>query len=101
MSENRAFADTVCPGGTERYHYYEKHKNRAFLNNAGRKSVADDGNSHDYQPAYHDDLQSRRYVFIGMRDDPYKVAASSLVAVLFFMLNSLANLFGVGGGSLM
>ena len=39
--------------------------------------------------------------FIGMSDDPYKVAASSLVAVLFFMLNSLANLFGVGGGSLM
>ena len=31
--------------------------------------------------------------FIGMSEDPYKVAASSLVAVLFFMLNSLANLF--------
>ena len=39
--------------------------------------------------------------FIGMSEDPYKVAASSLVAVLFFMLNSLANLFGIGGGSLM
>lgn len=39
--------------------------------------------------------------FIGMSDDPYKVAAASLVGVLFFMLNSLANLFGVGGGSLL
>ena len=39
--------------------------------------------------------------FIGMSNDPYKVAAASVVAVLFFMLNSLANLFGVGGGSLL
>lgn len=37
--------------------------------------------------------------FIGMTDDPYKVAASSLVAILFFIMNSFANLFGVGGGS--
>ena len=35
--------------------------------------------------------------FIGMSNDPYKVAAASVVGVLFFMLNSLANLFGVGG----
>jgi len=39
--------------------------------------------------------------FIGMSNDPYKVAAASLVSVLFFMLNSLSNLFGVGGGSLL
>lgn len=39
--------------------------------------------------------------FIGLSEDPYKVAAASLVGVLFFMLNSLANLFGVGGGSLL
>lgn len=39
--------------------------------------------------------------FIGMSNDPYKIAAASVVAVLFFMLNSLANLFGVGGGSLL
>lgn len=39
--------------------------------------------------------------FIGMSEDPYKVAAASIVAVLFFMLNALANLFGVGGGSLL
>ena len=39
--------------------------------------------------------------FIGMSNDPYKVAAASIVAVLFFMLNSLSNLFGVGGGSLL
>jgi len=39
--------------------------------------------------------------FIGLSDDPYKIAAASLVGVLFFMLNSLANLFGVGGGSLL
>ena len=39
--------------------------------------------------------------FIGMSNDPYKVAAASIVGVLFFMLNSLANLFGVGGGSLL
>lgn len=40
-------------------------------------------------------------LFIGMTNDPYKVAAASLVGVLFFMLNSLSNLFGVGGGSLL
>ena len=39
--------------------------------------------------------------FIGMSNDPYKVAAASIVAVLFFMLTSLSNLFGVGGGSLL
>ena len=39
--------------------------------------------------------------FIGLTNDPYKVAAASVVSVLFFMLTSLANLFGVGGGSLM
>ncbi|MBQ3065938.1 MAG: MATE family efflux transporter [Clostridia bacterium] len=39
--------------------------------------------------------------FIGMSNDPYKVAAAGLVGILFFMLNSLANLFGVGGGSLL
>lgn len=39
--------------------------------------------------------------FIGMSNDPYKVAAASIVGVLFFMLNSLSNLFGVGGGSLL
>ena len=39
--------------------------------------------------------------FIGMTNDPYKVAAASVVTVLFFILTSLANLFGVGGGSLM
>ena len=40
-------------------------------------------------------------VFIGMSGDPYKVAAASVVGVLFFMLSALANLFGVGGGSLL
>ena len=39
--------------------------------------------------------------FIGMSNDPYKVAAASIVGVLFFMLNALSNLFGVGGGSLL
>ena len=39
--------------------------------------------------------------FVGMSEDPYKVAAASVVSVLFFMLNALANLFGVGGGSLL
>lgn len=39
--------------------------------------------------------------FIGLSNDPYKIAAASVVAVLFFMLNALANLFGVGGGSLL
>lgn len=40
-------------------------------------------------------------LFIGMSNDPYKVAAASVVSSLFFMLNALANLFGVGGGSLL
>lgn len=39
-------------------------------------------------------------MFIGMSDDPYKVAAASLAGVLFYIMNALANLFGVGGGSL-
>lgn len=39
--------------------------------------------------------------FIGRTNDPYKVAAASVVSILFFILTSLANLFGVGGGSLM
>lgn len=40
-------------------------------------------------------------LFIGMSDDPYKVAAASLTGVLFFIMNALANLFGIGGGSLL
>ena len=39
--------------------------------------------------------------FIGMSNDPLKVAAAGVVGVLYFMLNGLANLFGVGGGSLL
>lgn len=38
--------------------------------------------------------------FIGKTNDPYKVAAASLAYVLFFVMNALSNLFGVGGGSL-
>mgnify|MGYP002861105539 CR=1 FL=1 len=38
--------------------------------------------------------------FIGQTNDPYKVAATSMAYVLFFLLNALANLFGIGGGSL-
>ena len=34
-------------------------------------------------------------VFIGMSNDPNKVAAASVVGILFFMLNALSNLFGV------
>ena len=40
-------------------------------------------------------------LFIGMTNDPYKVAAASVVTVLFFIVTAFANLFGVGGGSLM
>ncbi|MBQ9941510.1 MAG: cation transporter [Christensenellaceae bacterium] len=39
--------------------------------------------------------------FIGQTDDPYKVAASSLALTVFIMTVVLANLFGVGGGTLM
>lgn len=38
--------------------------------------------------------------FIGQTNDPYKVAAASLAYVLFFIMNALSNLFGIGGGSL-
>ena len=38
--------------------------------------------------------------FIGQTDDPYMVAASSLVLTVFLMTTALANLFGVGGGTL-
>lgn len=38
--------------------------------------------------------------FIGRAGNPYMVAASSLVLTVFLMAGALANLFGVGGGSL-
>lgn len=38
--------------------------------------------------------------FIGKTDNPYMVAASSLVLTVFLMASALANLFGVGGGNL-
>ena len=38
--------------------------------------------------------------FIGRTNDPYKVAAATISFILMFMINALANLFGVGGGSL-
>ena len=39
--------------------------------------------------------------FIGRTNNPYMVAASSLVLTVFLMAGALSNLFGVGGGSLM
>lgn len=38
--------------------------------------------------------------FIGSTEDPYKVAAATLAYTLFFILNALSNLFGIGGGTL-
>ena len=38
--------------------------------------------------------------FIGRTDNPYMVAAASLVATVFLMTSAVSNLFGVGGGSL-
>lgn len=38
--------------------------------------------------------------FIGRTGNPLMVAAASLTYTLFFVMNSLSNLFGVGGGSL-
>ena len=38
--------------------------------------------------------------FIGQTNNPYMVAASSLVLTVFLMSTALANLFGVGGGTL-
>ncbi len=38
--------------------------------------------------------------FIGRTNDPYKVAAVSVVFVLYFVMSSLSNLFGIGGSSL-
>lgn len=38
--------------------------------------------------------------FIGKTNNPYMVAASSLVLTIFLMTAALANLFGVGGGNL-
>lgn len=38
--------------------------------------------------------------FIGQTNNPYMVAASSLVLTIFLMTSAIANLFGVGGGSL-
>lgn len=38
--------------------------------------------------------------FIGRTNDPYKIAAVSLLYVLVAIMGGLSNLFGVGGGSL-
>ena len=38
--------------------------------------------------------------FIGQTDNPYMVAAASLVSTVFLMITGLSNLFGVGGGNL-
>ena len=38
--------------------------------------------------------------FIGQTNNPYMVAASSLVLTVFMMTTAIANLFGVGGGTL-
>lgn len=38
--------------------------------------------------------------FIGQTNNPYMVAASSLVLPVFMMTTAVANLFGVGGGTL-
>ena len=38
--------------------------------------------------------------FIGQTNNPYMVAASSLVLTVFMMTTALVNLFGVGGGTL-
>ena len=38
--------------------------------------------------------------FIGQTDNPYMVAASSLVLTIFLMTSAIAALFGTGGGSL-
>ena len=38
--------------------------------------------------------------FIGMTDNPYMVAATSLVVTVYLLTAGVANLFGVGGGSL-
>lgn len=38
--------------------------------------------------------------FIGMTDNPYMVAASSLVGTVYLLTAGIANLFSVGGGSL-
>ncbi|MPM27147.1 Multidrug export protein MepA [bioreactor metagenome] len=38
--------------------------------------------------------------FVGRTNNPYMVAAVSVAYTLFFVLNALSNLFGVGGGSL-
>lgn len=38
--------------------------------------------------------------FIGQTNNPYMVAASSLVLTVFMMTTALSNLFGVGGGTL-
>jgi putative MATE family efflux protein len=39
-------------------------------------------------------------LYIGQTGNPYMVAAVSLSFVLFFILNAIGNLFGIGGGSL-
>ena len=38
--------------------------------------------------------------FIGMTDNPYMVAGSSLVGTVYLLTAGIANIFGVGGGSL-
>lgn len=39
--------------------------------------------------------------FIGQTNDPYMVAAAVMVATVFLMVQTIANIFGVGGGNLL
>lgn len=39
--------------------------------------------------------------FIGKTDDPYKIAAATISLSVYMIVTALANVFGVGGGSLM
>lgn len=39
--------------------------------------------------------------FIGKTNDPYKIAAATISLSVYMMVTALANVFGVGGGSLM
>jgi len=38
--------------------------------------------------------------FVGQTNNPYMVAAASLVATIFLMTAAVSNLFGAGGGNL-
>lgn len=71
-----------------------------FYSNACQQSCHFACRSDSYKSDYNRSLQHGGYVFIGQMNDPNQVAAATISMPLFIFMTALANLFGIGGASL-